>query len=347
MMRQTILILLALAASAAPAGAQPSAERIRAIVRVHTETPHPSAYQQGREEQTERLTKTVRIGAEGELDVSNIAGDIVVTKANGAEATIMIVKTARGRTADDAREMLGLVQVEITERSGRAEVKTHYPRTDDMSRNRRNVSVSVAYRISAPAGARLTIGSISGNIRVDDIKGDLAVNTISGSVRIGNAGRIANAKSVSGDVEIADTVIDGALDAGSISGAVIVRRVRARRVDLGTISGDVVMQDVQCDRVTAHSISGGVEYSGTLARSGRYELNSHSGEIRIAVPADAGFELDANSFSGSIRSDLPVTLRGRDANDRGRRRTLRGVYGDGSAVLDLTTFSGSIVISKR
>ena len=29
------------------------------------------------------------------------------------------------------------------------------------------------------------------------------------------------------------------------------------------------------------------------------------------------------------------------------RRTLRGVYGDGSAILDVTTFSGSVVITKR
>jgi hypothetical protein len=31
----------------------------------------------------------------------------------------------------------------------------------------------------------------------------------------------------------------------------------------------------------------------------------------------------------------------------GRQRGLRGVFGDGSAVLDLTTFSGSIAIVKR
>jgi hypothetical protein len=30
-----------------------------------------------------------------------------------------------------------------------------------------------------------------------------------------------------------------------------------------------------------------------------------------------------------------------------RRRSLRGVYGDGSAVLEVTTFSGSVVVSKR
>jgi DUF4097 and DUF4098 domain-containing protein YvlB len=350
--RRTVLAGFACACLAAPVAAQPSGDHVRSIVRTVVDAvgdlPRTSAYQQGREEQTERLTKTVRIGADGEIDVSNIAGDIVVTRGSGSDATIEAVKTARGRTADDARQMLGLVQVDITERAGRVEVRTNYPRGEENRRNnRRNISVSVAYTITAPPGTRMTLASISGNVRVTDIKGDLSVNSISGDLRIANAGRIASAKSISGAVEIADTQIDGTLEAGSVSGSVVVRRVRARRVDLGTVSGNVVLQDVQCDRVQGHSVSGNVEFSGVLSRNGRYEMNSHSGEIRIAIPGDVGFELDASSFSGSVRSDLPLTLRGREGGDRGRQHALRGVHGDGSAVLDVTTFSGSIVITKR
>lgn len=348
-MRKTVLILLAvaaLAASSRPAAAQPAAERIRAAVRGHVETLRAVYYQQGREEQTDRQTKTVKLGANGELTLANIAGDITVTKANGADATIEIVKTARARTADEAREMLGLVNVSVTERNGRADVKTEYPRSEDM-RGRRNMNVTVAYTVSAPAGTRLSINSISGSIRVSDVKGDLSVNTISGGVRLANAGRIASAKSVSGTVEILDTQIDGAVEAQSISGSVILRKVSARRVNVGSVSGSVQVEDVQCDRVEGHSISGNVDYAGGLAKGGRYDLTSHSGNVRISVAGNTGFEVDANSFSGSIRSDLPLTSQG-DRGDRVmRRRSLRGVYGDGSAVLNLTTFSGSVVISKR
>lgn len=345
----TLLTLTALAAPA-PAAAQALPERIRTVVHERMAAPRTVWYQQGREEQTERQTRTLKLGATGELSLSNISGDIVVTRASGGDATLEIVKTARARTAEDAKELLGLVQVSIMERAGRAEVKTVYPQGDEMRRNnRRNVNVSVAYTVSAPAGTRMTIASISGNIKVSDIKGDLTANAISGSVRIANAGRIASTRSVSGDVEITDTQIDGAVEAQSISGSVTLRNVTARRVDLGSISGGVVLHDVQCERVEAHTISGSVDFAGSLARNGRYELNSHSGEVRVAIGGNTGFELQAESFSGSVRSDLPVTLQGGDTmGGRGRgRRALRGVYGDGSAVLDLTTFSGSIVISKR
>ena len=344
----TLLLLTALVAPGSPAHAQPLPDRIRAAVRDRVETLRTVSYQQGREEQVDRQTKTVKIGAAGELTLTNIAGDIVVTRANGAEATIEIVKTARARTVDDARELLGLVTVSVTERSGRADVKTVYPRDDEMRRNnRRNVNVSVAYTVSAPAGTRLTIGSVSGSIKVSDIKGDLSANSISGGVRIATAGRIAAAKSISGDVEIVDTETDGALDVQSISGSVVLRKVTAQHVDVGSISGSVIVQDVQCDRIQAHSISGNVEFGGTLAKGGRYELTSHSGDVRIALAGATGFEVEANSFSGSVRSDLALTLQGDRGRDRSGRRAVRGVFGDGSAVLNVTTFSGNVVITKR
>jgi DUF4097 and DUF4098 domain-containing protein YvlB len=346
-MKQIVIAIFtvsALGASAPSAHAQMLPERISAIINDRVEMVRAPRYQQGREEQTDRQTKTVKIGADGELSLSNISGDIVVTRANGSDATIEVVKTARARTADEARELLGLVTVNISERAGRAEVRTVYPQGDEMRRNsRRNFNVSVAYTVSTPPGTRLTINSVSGSIRVSDIKGDVSANSVSGTVRVANGGRIAAAKSVSGDVEIIDTQTDGAIEVQSVSGGVTLRKVTARRVDVGSVSGSVTIQDVQCDRVEAHSVSGGVEFGGVLAKGGRYELNSHSGDVRVVLAGSTGFELEANSFSGNIHSDLPLKLQG----DVGRRRSVQGVYGDGSAVLNVTTFSGSVVISRK
>jgi DUF4097 and DUF4098 domain-containing protein YvlB len=342
----TCLTLIALAAPASPARAQEVSERLRLVLNDRVEMLRTARYQQGREEQTDRQTKTVKIGTDGELSLSNISGDIVVTRGNGGDATIEIVKVARARTADEARELLGLVNVTVTERAGRAEVRTVYPQGDDMRRNnRRNVNVSVNYTVSAPAGTRLTVNSISGSIRVADIKGDVSANSISGTVRVANGGRIAAAKSVSGDVEILDTQTDGAIEVQSISGGVTLRKVSARRIDVGSVSGGVTVQDTQCDRVEAHSVSGSVEFGGPLAKGGRYELNSHSGDVRVVLSGATGFELEANTFSGTIHSDLPLKIQGND--DRTRRKSIQGVFGDGSAVLSVTTFSGNVTITRR
>jgi len=346
---RAFIVLGAVLSVAATAGAQPARERFRASERDAAGTFHAASYQQGRDEQTDRQTRTLKLGANGELSLQNIAGDITVTKSNGNDTTIEIVKIARARGADEAKTQLGLVNVTVTERNGRAEVKTEYPNDQgSWGWGRRGMNVSVAYTVSAPVGTRLTISSVSGNIRVSDVKGDLSVNTISGGVRLENAGRIGSAKSVSGNVEILDTQIDGALEAQSVSGGVVLRKVTARRVNVGSVSGNVELDDLQSDRVEAHSISGDVQFGGALAKGGRYQLTSHSGNVRVGVGGNTGFELEANSFSGSVRSDVTLT-NASSGDDRGpmRRHALRGVYGDGSAVLEVTTFSGSVVISKR
>jgi DUF4097 and DUF4098 domain-containing protein YvlB len=302
---------------------------------------------QNRETQTDRQTKTFKLGSDGELSLGNVAGDIKVTTVSGDQATLEIVKTARGRTADDAREMLGLVNVTVTERGSRVEVKTVYPRGEDRNERHRNIDVSVAYTVSAPAGTRVTAASVSGSVSVDGIKGDLSASSVSGTVRIANAGRVSSAKSVSGSVEVLDTQIDGGIEVQSVSGNVVLRKVNARQIEASSVSGEVQIQDVQAERIEGHSVSGNVEYSGTLAKGGRYELNSHSGDVRLTIGPGTGFELEASSFSGSIKSDLPLKSDRDSDSGPGRRRSVNGVFGDGSAVLDVTTFSGNIVLSKR
>jgi DUF4097 and DUF4098 domain-containing protein YvlB len=298
--------------------------------------------------QTDKLSRTLKIGTSGEIDISNVAGDIVLTRSSGSEATIDIVKTARARSDEDAKAMLQLVQVDIVEWPNRVEIRTRYPGGEEMRRsNRRNVHVSVAINVSAPAGTRVRAQSISGSVSAKDIRGEMTLESVSGAIRVANGGRVAAAKSISGDVEVIDTDSEGVIEASTASGSVTLRRVKARALDLGSISGHVVVEDAAASMVEAQTVSGGVRLSGTIAKGGRYELSSHSGSVEVAISGGAGFEVEATSFSGSVQSDLPVKAQDSGGGGRGRPRALRGVYGDGSAVLDLSTFSGSIVISKR
>jgi DUF4097 and DUF4098 domain-containing protein YvlB len=295
--------------------------------------------------QTERISRTVRIGANGELDVANVAGDIVITRGSGNDAVIEIVKTGRGRSDADAKEVLQLVHVDVVERGPRIEVRARYPEGDELRRNnRRNVSVSVAINITAPAGTRVRATSISGSLTARDIKGDISLESVSGMVRVANGGRVSVAKSLSGDVEVSETDMDGGLEASTASGSIVLRRVKARSLDVGSISGNVVLDDVQCPRVEAQTVSGDVRFGGVVTKNSRYDLKSHSGNLQVWIAGGSGFELDATSFSGSVRSEFPMNG---DAGNPRRSNSLRGVYGDGSAVLDLTTFSGSIIVSKR
>lgn len=344
MTRYLTLFVTGLLVSGTPVAAQDRPPRDRDVQRERTVTVERSQSRE-RDEQTERFTRTLKVGSNGEIAISNISGNVTVTRGGGNDATLEVIKTARGRTPEDAKELLGLVQVDIAERGGRADIKTRYPQGDEWRRgNRRNFNVSVTFNLAAPSGTRVFVNSVSGNISATDITGDLALESVSGSVRIANGGRVAAAKSVSGNVEVIDTEIEGLLEASSVSGSVIIRDVKARRADLGSVSGNVTVQDVNCERLEAQTVSGDVDFAGALARSGRYEFSSHSGTVRAAVAGNVGFELEATSFSGSVRSDLPLKSQ---SSGLTRRQSLQGTYGDGSAILELTTFSGSIVVTKR
>lgn len=151
------------------------------------------------------------------------------------------------------------MQVDVSERAGRADVRTRYPRGDHARRtNRRNINVTVAYNVTAPVGTRISVESISGSVKVTDIKGDVTANTVGGDVRISGAGRVGAAKTISGTVEIVDAQVDGGMEASSVSGDVVLRRVAARCIGAGSVSGHIKLEEVRCERVDVSSTSGGV-----------------------------------------------------------------------------------------
>ena len=306
-----------------------------------------------REEQTEKVSRTFKIGSSGELDLANLAGDIVVTRGGGNSVQIEAVKIARARTVEEAREMLALVTIEFSERASRAEVKTEYGRREERQRGSRNINVSVDYTVVAPENTRISVNTLSGSIRVSDIKGDLNLSSLSGNVVIENAARVASAKSTSGNVEITNVRSQIGLEASSTSGNLMIRHSSAPRMELGTVSGNVDIADVTSGRVEAQTISGSVDFASPLEKDGRYELNSHSGVVRFTVTGNTGFELEASSFSGHIQTNLTLKDQRQASGNfnrrgpEGRVRSLQGTYGDGSAVVEITTFSGTVIVGKR
>ncbi len=343
-MRRTLTLLMAsLLGAAATAGAQ-SDPAHRVVVRDVVVTAPAHAYQ-GRSsgpEETERFSRKMKIGRDGRVNLANIAGDIVLTAGTGDEVSIEAVKRTRG-----PRSELATVHIDIAERGSRVEVQTtHTSRRD---------RVSVDFTVSVPASTSLEIHSISGSIKVTGVRGTVRAETISGDVTATDTPRLEAARSTSGNVSIAGISIEGELAVGSLSGTVTARNVKAHGLDLGSVSGNVMVADVTCDRLGAKSVSGSIEYAGTLNKAGRYEINTHSGTVRLMLANPPGFELNANSFSGSVRSDFPMTIGGNasssatsDRNGRRRvvvsNRSMRATYGDGSATLTIRTFSGDILL---
>lgn len=292
-------------------------------------------------EQTERFSRKIKIGRDGRVSVQNISGDVTVMGGSGDEVSIEAVKRTRG-----ARSQLASVSIEVDERAGRVDVRTVHTGRDDR--------VSVDYTISLPASAGIEVHSISGGVKVTNVQGAVRTDTISGDLTMSGTPMLESAKSVSGTISLTGVSSDGDLAAGTVSGNLIAKGIKVRGLDLGSISGDVTVADVTCDRLGVKLVSGNVEFRGGIMKGGRYEITSHSGDVRLILANPAGFELNANSFSGSVRSDLPLTITSQsDRRDRRRdggrdmSHSIQATYGDGSATLNVRTFSGDIVLTER
>jgi DUF4097 and DUF4098 domain-containing protein YvlB len=294
-------------------------------------------------EQTERLSRTIRAGSNAWLDLANVSGDIDLSTIPGNDIVIEAVKRARDRDGR-ARDLLASVSVDIVERPGRVEVRTVFPRGE------RRGSAWVDYTVRVPSGTSVNLKSVSGDIRVTSLKGELRLESVSGDVSVGGAGHLAFVRSVSGDVLLTDVTTTEDLTAGSVSGSFIARGVDARILDINTVSGDLTLERVRCERAQVRSVSGTVEYAGALTARGRYEFNSHSGDVRLGVSSETGFEYEATTFSGALHADWPTQNTKQSADDpRGRRdaRSIRGTVGDGSALVLIRTFSGDVNIAPR
>ena len=298
---------------------------------------------QFRAEQIDRQTQTLQLGATGLLELGNVAGDISVSAGTGRDVTLEIVRTSRGRTDADAK--LGLDQVRVVvERRGneRATVRASYPETTRQQRQQQPYSVTVTYTVTAPPGTRVAITTVSGDVVVKDIRGDVSAQVTSGDITITGARQVSAVRAISGDVTLRDSASDGSITAGTISGNVLFERVKAQRIGVDVTGGDIIMREITTENAQLKTLSGDVEFSGALSPKGRYELQSHSGDVQLSTIGGAGFELQAQTFSGSL-PQTGVDFR----NVSTARRSLRGTVGDGSAIVTITTFSGDVRLIRK
>ncbi len=344
----SLLLGLALAAPAAPAHAVVTLRGL--VLDEHPRGSWLERYTEARQgpEQVDKVSQTIKVGDGAVLDLSHLAGDVRVTGGGGNEIRIDATKRVRHKDAAEAKRLLDLLRIDINNYNGRVEVRTVYPRRQ--TNRGSNFSGSVDYVISVPAGAAVALKSVSGDLTVANVRGEVRAEAVSGNVNLTNTPNVSVAKTVSGDVTARDIGTETALALGTVSGSVIATGLKVRSLEAGSVSGDVRIGGSQIERLEASTVSGNIEFDAPLAKAGRYEFTSHSGDVRVLLSGNTGFELDADTFSGSVRSDVPVTLRSVGRTERERRgsnRAIRGTYGDASAILSVRSHSGSVVITKK
>jgi hypothetical protein len=307
---------------------------------------------------SEPFTALARLGRQGTLNLVNAAGSVTITGSGGNDVRIDAIKRVWDRTDGAARAALQDVAIEVTERQGSVDVRA------DVLRPRR-LDAEVDFTIAVPAGAIVSVRTGSGDVTITGVRGELRAEAVGGSIKATSVGQVRSLRTLSGAVSL-ENAESSDLTVSTLGGPVTIRQLKARSADLRTVAGDMVIEESDTERLIAQSLSGRIELAGRLARTGRYSLQSRSGDVRLTPIGSHDFELDAATASGSVRSDYELTLEQRPVTRLGRRgggtgrgagigrgggrgnaRTLRGVSGDGGPLVTVRSFSGNITITRR
>jgi DUF4097 and DUF4098 domain-containing protein YvlB len=201
--------------------------------------------------------KSYTLGPGSRIKIENVSGDIVVSGYEGS--TIQVKGVTVGRDKDR-------VDVEDTSDAGSLSLKAHYPQNG-------NCDASVRFEVQVPRSMAYKFDSLStasGDIKVQDVTGELDAHSASGDVHIEN----------------------------------VTGGVRAR-----TASGDVAAKQIR-GLVNAESASGDVSVEITKLEGNDHQMKvtTASGDVTVKLPANPDVEVEISTVSGSVQTDFPIQI---------------------------------------
>ncbi|MDH5706681.1 MAG: DUF4097 domain-containing protein [Candidatus Aminicenantes bacterium] len=293
-----------------------------------------------KEKYEEKFSKTVSLAKDGEVTIENVSGSVEVKTWDKGEVKIDATKVSSASTLSRAKENAAKVEIIVEKEGNTLNIGTEYPERRERHWGEDSLNVSVSYMVMIPAKAAVKVYVTSGNVDLEGIGGMTKVKTTSGRVELRKASQDVDLDVVSGRIDVQD--VTGNTYLHTISGNITAEGIKGS-IKATVVSGDIDLRDVsEADTVEAKITSGSVSYEGEIRSGGRYTLTSHSGSVEMIVPAGSKFEFEAKTFSGRIYTDFEVKVSGEIS-----KRKLSGVVNDGGAVVELTTFSGSINLKKR
>jgi hypothetical protein len=198
--------------------------------------------------------------------------------------------------------------------------------------------ISVDYEITVPVDTTVRTHSGSGDQLIEGTHGNVDVQTGSGDVKLSNLTGEVRLQTGSGDVRARE--ISGPVRGGAGSGDIEIEETGSGDVDLHTGSGNINVRGIQ-GAFRAEAGSGDITAEGT--QTGSWEMRTGSGNVHVRVPANAAFDADISTSSGTIDIDSPIemTVQGR-VNET--RKQIRGKVRGGGPLLSVRTGSGDIQI---
>jgi DUF4097 and DUF4098 domain-containing protein YvlB len=242
--------------------------------------------------------------------IDNAVGRVSLTAMEGTTTSVTLIADT-----PEAEELVERATVECIAVGNGHELRVKIPNRHGRRFIRRN---GVMVRVGVPVSTDVIVATASANVDLTGPLGDVTVKTAngdvdadgrmgrvdamtaSGDVVIGQADGPVKLKSASGDFRVSQS--DGAVSAATASGAVEIGAVTGR-LEVRCTSGDVRLGHVEGDAKVV-AVSGDIRLSAFVA--GRLHVRTVSGDVAVGIVPGATLSVDAESMSGTVRSDIPL-----------------------------------------
>ena len=228
-------------------------------------------------DETERVSRTVKLDPGGTLRVNSFSGRVTITGADAAEVVVEAVRRA-------PRSRLDRIKLDVhMEGSSRVVIETNHRERSWWEFSGNNV-VDTDLDVKVPRRTNLDVSVFSAPVTIDGVQGSEKLNSFSARMTLND--------------------VAGPVRAHTFSGSILIREKTLENdssIDVNTFSGNVEVHVPESARGTVTFNS----FSGRL--NSDMPLTLRTGGSRRALKAELGGgggpTLNFKTFSGSVRID--------------------------------------------
>ncbi|MGB9772891.1 MAG: DUF4097 family beta strand repeat-containing protein [Bacteroidota bacterium] len=190
----------------------------------------------------------------------------------------------------------------------------------------------ILYRIKIPKEAFIDIETSGGDVLIGDVDGTVKCITSGGDIDVGTVTKGARLHTSGGNIRIKGAAGPSTIET---SGGDVHVDQSFGTARIETSGGDISINEA--NGILSATTSGGDLRIGVGTSVKELKAETSGGNITVSIPPTINATIDAQSISGSVESDLPITAKGKVSEG-----ALRGTLNRGGAEITLRTSGGTI-----
>jgi DUF4097 and DUF4098 domain-containing protein YvlB len=273
--------------------------------------------------------RSFQVNGSVDLEVLTRSGDIIVR--NGSAGAVSIHAKIHAGTSllfgSDRKGEVQELQTNPPIRQNGNSIRIDYVNFND---------ISIDYEITVPENTAVRTHSGSGDQTVEGLKGNVDLESGSGDLRLARLTGDMHFQTGSGNIRGRELSGPARIKAGS--GDIEIEEVGEGDIEIRIGSGNITANGINGG---FHAEAGSGDIHGKGVPKNMWSIRTGSGNVTLNVPADAAFDVDVSSNSGSVTLGHPVstTVQGRIQESR---KSVVGKVRGGGPMISVHTGSGDV-----